>query len=299
VAFLKTVLGAAALAFATLAIAAPASADPVARVNGTDITEAELAFAEAEVGAEVAGLPDENRRRVLVEYLLEAHLFAQAADKAALGKGKEFEQRLNYYKMRALRDAFYEKDVRDSVNEAQAKAVYDEQVAKLKPETEVHARHILVKTEQEAKDIIAQLNKGASFTELAKKSSDGPSARSGGDLGYFSRGQMVKPFEDAAFALEKGQISKPVQTEFGWHVIKVEDKRERPLPAFDEVKDQLLASLIQNKLRSTVQELRSTAKIEILDPAIKQAMDEEAKAGAADGGADGQQPDQNGAQQKK
>jgi peptidyl-prolyl cis-trans isomerase C len=296
VAFHRSILCAAALTFAAFALAAPASADPVARVNGTDITEAELAFAEAEVGAEVAGLPEENRRRVLVEYLVEAHLFAQAAEKADLGKGKEFEQRLAYYKMRALRDAYYEKDIRDAVTDAQAKAVYEEQVAKLKPEMEVHARHILVKTEQEAKDIIAQLKKGADFTELAKKSSDGPSARSGGDLGYFSRGQMVKPFEDAAFALEKGQISGPVKTEFGWHIIKVEDKRQRPLPTFDEVKEQLVASLIQNKLRGSVQDLRGSAKIEILDPAIKKAMEDEAKAGAAepDGG-----PEQSGAQQQK
>jgi peptidyl-prolyl cis-trans isomerase C len=289
------ILGATALTLVSFAFVPSAiAADPVARVNGLDITEAEVAFAEAEVGAEIAGLPEESRRRVLVEYLIEAHLFAQAAEKAKLGEGKEFQERLDYYKLRALRDVFYEKQVRDAVTDAQAKAIYDEQISKLTPEPEVRARHILVKTEQEAKDIIAELKKGADFTELAKKSSDGPSAQTGGDLGYFSRGQMVKPFEDAAFALEKGQIADPVQTEFGWHVIKVEDKRDRPLPSFDEVKDQLVASLIQNKLRTVVQDLRTSAKIEITDPELKKAIDEEAKAAAEEAatGTEGEQKKQ-------
>jgi len=257
-------------------------AGTVARVNGAEITEAEIAFAEAEVGSEIAGLPAESRRRVLLEYLVEAHLFAEAAGKSQLATGKEFEERLAYYKLRALRDTFYEKKVREAVTEAQAKAAYDEQIAKLAPEPEVRARHILVKTEQEAKDIVKQLKAGADFTELAKKSSDGPSAQTGGDLGYFSRGQMVKPFEDAAFSLKPGQISDPVQTEFGWHVIKVEDKRNRPLPTFDEVKEQLMASLVQNQLKTVVQTLRGSAKIDIVDPELKKAIDEDAKAAAID-----------------
>ncbi len=262
-----------------------ASAAPVARVNGMDITEAELAFAEAEVGAEIAGLPAESRRRVLVEYLVEAHLFAEEAAKNQLGSGKDFEDRLAYYKLRAMRDTFYEKKVREAVTEAQAKAAYDEQIGKLKPEPEVRARHILVKTEQEAKDIVAQLKAGADFNELAKKSSDGPSSHTGGDLGYFSRGQMVKAFEDAAFALEPGQISEPVQSEFGWHVLKVEDKRNRPIPSFDEVKDQLMASLIQTQLKDVVQKLRTSAKVEIVDPELKKAIDEDAKAAALESSA--------------
>ena len=262
-------------AFALALGAQAAFAGPVAKVNGSDITDAELALAEAEVGAEIAGLPPESRRRVLVEYLIEAHLFADEANKAQLTQGKEFEDRLAYYKLRAMRDAFYEKKVRGSVSEAQAKAAYEEQIAKLKPEPEVHARHILVKTEEEAKDLVKQLRGGADFNELAKKSADGGSAHSGGDLGYFSRGQMVKSFEDAAFALEPGQVSDPIKSEFGWHVIKVEDKRNRAAPAFEEVKDQITASLIQTQLKDTVQKLRSSAKVEVLDPELKKAMDED------------------------
>ncbi len=265
------------------------AAGPVARVNGSEITEAELGFAEAEVGSEIAGLPLEARRRVLVEYLVEAHLFAEAAGKGQLGTGKEFEERLAYYKLRALRDTFYEKKVRDAVTEAQAKSAYDEQIAKIAPEPEVRARHILVKTEQEAKDLVKQLKAGADFIELAKKSSDGPSAQTGGDLGYFARGQMVKQFEDVAFALKPGEISAPVQTEFGWHVIKVEDKRNRPVPGFDEVKDQLMASLVQNQLKGVVQGLRGTAKVEIVDPELKKAIEEDAHAAAIEAPAEHKQ----------
>ena len=177
-----------------------------------------------------------------------------------------------------MRDAFYEKKVRGGVSDAQARAAYDEQIGKLKPEPEVHARHILVKTEEEAKDLVKQLKAGADFNELAKKSSDGPSSHTGGDLGYFARGQMVKTFEDAAFALEPGQISDPIKSEFGWHVIKVEDKRNRPVPSFEEVKDQITASLIQAQLKDTVQKLRSSATVDILDPELKKAMEEDAKA---------------------
>ncbi|MGA9268205.1 MAG: peptidylprolyl isomerase [Rhodomicrobium sp.] len=260
-----------------------AYAAPVAKVNGADITDAELAFAEAEVGAEIAGLPPESRRRVLVEYLIEAHLFADEANKGQLTTGKDFEDRLAYYKLRAMRDAFYEKKVRGGVSEAQARAAYDEQIGNLKPEQEVHARHILVKTEDEAKDLVKQLKAGADFKELAQKSSDGGSAHSGGDLGYFARGQMVKSFEDAAFALEAGQISDPIKSEFGWHVIKVEDKRTKPAPAFEEVKDQITASLTQAQLKDTVQKLRSSASVEIIDPDLKKSIDEDAKAAALEG----------------
>jgi peptidyl-prolyl cis-trans isomerase C len=272
-------IGAFALAFG----AQVAYAAPVAKVNGAEITDAELAFAEAEVGAEIAGLPPESRRRVLVEYLIEAHLFADEANKGQLTTGKDFEDRLAYYKLRAMRDAFYEKKVRGGVSDAQARAAYDEQIGKLKPEQEVHARHILVKTEDEAKDLVKQIKAGADFKELAQKSSDGGSAHSGGDLGYFARGQMVKTFEDAAFALEPGQISDPIKSEFGWHVIKVEDKRTKAAPAFEEVKDQITASLTQAQLKDTVQKLRSSATVEILDPDLKKSIDEDAKAAALEG----------------
>lgn len=276
-------IASAAMLFAAALLAAPAWAAPdtvVAKVNGRDITEAEVTFAENEIGSELAGVPSESRRRVLVEYLIEAHLMADAAEKAKLAEGEAFEARMKYYRLRALRDAYFEQKVRDSVPEAEARAIYDERVKSLPSQEEVRARHILVKTQEEAKKVADELKGGGDFSELAKKYSQDRGGEGGGDLGYFTRGQMVKSFEDAAFALEKDKISDPVQTEFGWHILKVEDKRDRQPPSFEEVKDQISASLIQSKLQSSVQELRDSAKIEIIDPELKKASETDAGAAA-------------------
>ena len=256
-------------------LAAPAwsaSETVVAKVNGHDITEGELKFAEAEFGSELAGVPTENRRRVLLDYLIETRLVADAAEKAKLADSKDFEARMKYHRIRALRDAYIESQIQDAVKDKEARAIYDEKVKNLAPQEEVRARHILVKSEDEAKKVSEELRAGKDFDEVAKSHSQGKDGESG-DLGYFSRGQMVKPFEDAAFALEKGKISDPVQTEYGWHVLKVEDKRNREPPSFDEVKDQITTSLINTKLQSTIQDLRQNGKIDVIDPEIKKAME--------------------------
>jgi peptidyl-prolyl cis-trans isomerase C len=257
----------AATFFSATSHAAPETV--LAKVNDHEITEAELGFAEAEIGSEISGVPDERRRRVLVEYLIEAHLMADAAEKADLAKGDDFEARLKYYRLRALRDAYFEKQIRDSVPDSEAKGLYDERVKGLPKQEEVRARHILVKTEDEAKNIRKELEDGGDFAALAVKHSQDRGGQDGGDLGYFTRGQMVKPFEDAAFALEAGKLSDPVKSDFGWHIIKVEHKRESQPPAFEDVKDQIKTSLIQAKLQGTVQALRSGAEIEIVDATLK------------------------------
>jgi peptidyl-prolyl cis-trans isomerase C len=271
----------AAFVLAAAWYAAPSWAAPetvVGKVNGQDITEAEINFAEAEIGSELAGVPAESRRRVLFEYLVEAHLMAAAAETAKLDQGEAFKHRMQYYRMRALRDTYFEKQVRDAVPEAEARALYDERVKSIPVEQEVRASHILEKTEDEAKNVVKELQAGGDFAELATKYSLDRGGASGGDLGYFTRGQMVKPFEDAVFALEKDKLSEPVETQFGWHIIRVDDKRERQPPSFEEVKDQISASLIQAKLQGAVRTLRSDAKIEIVDPVIKAAAEVEAAA---------------------
>jgi peptidyl-prolyl cis-trans isomerase C len=132
-------------------------------------------------------------------------------------------------------------------------------------EQEVRARHILVEKEEDAKAILAELKKGADFAQLAKQKSKDPGASEGGDLGYFTKDQMVPEFATAAFKLEKGQISDPVKTQFGWHIIKVEDKRKRQLPEFDKVKDQI-ETFVQRKAQvEFVTKLRAEGKIERLD----------------------------------
>ena len=257
-----------------------ASADDVvvATINGVDIKQSDLDFAASEVGAQLANFPPEDRRRMLLQFVMENELMAEAAVKAGLDSGQSFEDRLKYHRRRALRDAYFDKDVRDAVPMEEAKKTYDAKVASMKPEEEIHARHILVSTEAEAKEVKERLMKGEDFATVAKEKSKDPSAE-GGDLGFFGRGQMLKPFEDAAFALKEGEISDPVQTQFGWHIIKVEEKRARPLPTFDQVKDTIMSQLTTQKAKDTLKQLHDHAKIEIVDPEIKKSMQDAAVRG--------------------
>jgi len=205
---------------------------------------------------------------------------AEAAAKAGLDSGQSFDDRLKYHRRRALRDAYFDKNVRNAVPEDEAKKIYEAKVAGMKPEEEIHARHILVATEAEAKEIQERLKKGEDFAKVAKEKSKDPSAE-GGDLGFFGRGQMLKPFEDAAFSLKEGEISNPVQTQFGWHIIKVEEKRTRALPTFDQVKDTIIGQLTQQKAKQTLKELHDSAKIEVKDAEIKKSMQDAAVRGEA------------------
>lgn len=258
----------------TLAIAQPAFADGevLARVDGRDITRADVKFAEAEIGPELNNVPEADRLRAVVEYLVDNTILAAAAEKENLGNGTEFQLRLDYYRKRALRDTLFDVKVQKAVGEADAKKFYDDQVAKITPEEEFRARHILVEKEDDAKAIADRIAKGEDFAAIAKASSKDPgSGANGGDLGYFGKGQMVKPFEDAVMALKVGQVSAPVKSNFGFHIIKLEDRRSKPLPTFDSVKDRIVASLVSQKAQALMAELRASAKIEMIDPKLKAA----------------------------
>jgi peptidyl-prolyl cis-trans isomerase C len=275
-------------AFIGLAPLPAAADDPVvARVNGVDIKQSDLDFAASEVGPRLASLAAAERRRVLLQYVIENELMAGAGQKDSLDKAESFPSRAQYHQRRALRDAFFDVKIIDAVTEADAKKIYDEKIVQLKPEQEVHARHILVATEAEAKEVAERLKKGDDFAVVAKEKSKDTGAE-GGDLGFFARGQMLKPFEEAAFALDVGQISEPVQTQFGWHIIKVEAKRDQPLPTFDQVKEAIIAQLVQQKAQEVVTGLRDAAKIEVVDAELKKSMDD---AAAKSDGAPGDIPD--------
>ncbi|MGI9384421.1 MAG: peptidylprolyl isomerase [Methyloligellaceae bacterium] len=269
----KQLVVATAAALCVASVVQAADSKVIAKVNGIEITEGDLASARAEVGAEIASIPVAARTRVLVEYLVENQLMAEAAEKGELATGSVFEDRIKYYRRRALRDLYFDKHVRGAVTEADAKTLYDKQVASIKPEIELRARHILVKTEAEARDVVEKVNRGGDFAELAKSTSTGPSKTQGGDLGYFTKGQMVKEFEEAAFAMKPGDVSEPVKTQFGWHVIKIEDKRKKGAPPFDSVKDRIMAALVQQKTQQTIKDLRAKAKVEFVDAEVKKAME--------------------------
>lgn len=250
----------------------------VAKVNGKVLTEADLRLAEAEVGSDLGTLSGAQRRYVLVEYLIENQLFADAAEAQKMGAGPGFDERMAYWKRRALRDAYFEQAVKSQVGEGAAKTYYDDQVKGIKPEEEVQARHILVETEDKAKELADKIKGGADFAQLAKENSKDPGSKDeGGMLGFFSRGQMVPQFEEAAFKLKAGEISAPVKSKFGWHIIKLEARRDKKPPSFDEVKDRLVNAMIQSKAKAVATELHEKAKIEYVDAEVLKQIEEQKK----------------------
>ena len=263
----------AALMLAPFAAANALEDKVVARINGAPGHESELNLAENELGQELVQIGSASQRRaVLLRYIIDTRLMAAAAEKAGLTKSEAFKKRLAYNRSRALRDVYFDQKVRGGVTDKELRVIYDREIGKVKPIPEIRARHILLKTQDEAKAVIAELKKGADFAQLAKKKSTGPSGATGGDLGYFGKGRMVKSFEDVAFALKPGEISAPVKSRFGWHVIKVEDKRMKPVPSFESIKDRLKSPLVQQKARTIIQDLRKASKIEVLDSGISRIL---------------------------
>lgn len=250
----------------TALITAPAQADGnkvLATVDGKKITEADVKDAMEAVGAGIAQIPEAQRQEVLTKVLIDTHLLANAARAAGLADTDEFKKRVEWMTMRALREVYINEKINSALTDEAVKAKYDELTKGIKPEKEVRARHILLKTEDEAKAVITELNGGADFVELAKKKSTGPSGPRGGDLGFFGKGRMVPEFDKAVFELKPGEVSKaPVKTQFGWHVIKVEETRDKPLPAFEQVKDQVRTAMQGEQLQKALEDLRSKAKIE-------------------------------------
>ena len=269
---LKTTLAAASIA-TLLSCTAFASPTVLATVNGVEITERDVEIARAEIGEQIANMPAAESRRNLLLYVIENQLLAEAAKKESVDEGDAAKEVMAYYRRRALHDLYYDRKIRDAVSVDKAKKTYDERIKSIESKPEVSARHILVKTEEDALDIIERLNRGSEFAELAKEKSTGPSGSQGGDLGYFSKGQMVPEFDKVVFTLKKGEVSEPVKTQFGWHVIKVEDTRVSKPPAFDTVKGQLMAGMVSQKAVEVITALRKDAKIDILDPEIKKALE--------------------------
>lgn len=268
------------VAFAVLLLGAPvtqafAEDKVVATIDGKPITDGDISVAEGEIGNDMGTMPGAQKRTSLLEFLIDNQLFAEAAEGAKLDQGPEFQTRFNYLKRRALRELYFEKVIKGSVSDADARKVYDDQVKLLKPEEEVSARHILVETEEQAKDLKAKIDAGADFAKLATENSKDPGSKDdGGNLGYFGHGQMVPQFEEIVFKLKKGEVSDPVKTQFGWHLVKLEDRRTKQPPAFEIVKDRIVQSLLLQKAQKAAAELRAKAKIEVVDPDIKKAIDE-------------------------
>jgi len=238
----------------------------IARVNGTEIRTSDIAIAEEDIGANLAQMPPEGRRDYLTTYITDMILVAKAAEAKNLADNSDFKRRLAYFRNKVLMEMLLQSEAKAATSDAAMHQLYDEAAKQMAGQKEVRARHILVKTEEEAKAVVAELKNGADFAELAKQKSTDPGAADGGDLGYFPKEEMVPEFAEVAFSLEKGQISGPVHTRFGWHVIKVEDKRDRQIPPFDQVREQLATHLVRKAQAELITKLRADGKVERLAP---------------------------------
>jgi peptidyl-prolyl cis-trans isomerase C len=247
---------------------APAATAPavegvvIATVNGTPLTQSVLDVYSAMRNSQNTNPEGSNPEAVLNE-LISLELMRQESISKGLNALPMVVAALDQQERTALAGAAIKDFMNNNpVSDEAAQELYDTQVGK--PGKEFNARHILVETEDEAKAIIAQLDKGADFSELAKEKSTGPSGSSGGKLGWFGAGQMVAPFSEAAAKLNKGEYTKePVQTQFGWHVIILDDTRESTPPPFEDVKDRLKMLLANQQLQKHVEELKNSATIEI------------------------------------
>ena len=245
--------------------AAPAS-KVLAKVDGVEITEADIAVAAEDPALQLSQVPEAQRRDLLVGYLVDLKLGARAAEAAKVGDGADFARKVAYARDKALLDTYLDQESKKAVTPEAARKLYDETVKGLAPEPEVRARHILVETEDEAKAALARLKGGEDFAKVAGDLSKDPGSKAeGGDLGFFSKERMVEPFAETAFKLEPGQVSDPVKTQFGWHVIRVEEKRVKPVPTFEETKEQIDTYLGRKAQQDLILALRQKGKVERLD----------------------------------
>jgi peptidyl-prolyl cis-trans isomerase C len=235
----------------------------LATVNGEEITQADIDLFYQELPDQMKQIPIEQVQNQILDRLIDQQLILGEAKKARLDKRPDIERKLAYEKTKILNESYLEIVLEKEVTPERIREVYNRAIALEEKREEIKARHILVKTEAEALDIINALKRGGDFISLAKERSTGPSGKNGGDLGFFTADQMVPPFSKAAYALRKGETSdKPVQTQFGWHVIKVEDRRLAGARPFQELEPQIREQLVTKAYEKIIQQFRKTAKIE-------------------------------------
>ncbi len=256
------------LAAAPAVLAQPAPATPpgdpvVARVDGEPILLSDLASAARDLPEELRAAPTQMLYPLLLDQLIAARSVTAAARRARLDQDAEVRARMRRAEEQELQQAWLSREISSRVTDAAIRARYDREVANRPAEEEVRARHILVPTETEARAALAEIRGGADFTAVAQRRSTGPGSREGGDLGFFRRGDMVPEFAEAAFALQAGQVSEnPVRSPFGWHVIKVEERRRAAAPPFEEVAQAIRQQLLEAEVQAAVERARAEARVE-------------------------------------
>ncbi len=240
------------------------SDEPVAAVvNGNAIYRKEVATVIDTLPFKGQVAP-ENIYPMIVDQMINERLIQSEADKASLTNDPEVQKKLEQVKMQIIRSVYLERTLGKKITDDLVKSEYEKFKKTSEGKEEIHARHILVKTEDEAKEVVKKLEGGGDFVALAKEASQDPGSKGeGGDLGYFAEEAMVPEFSTAAFKLKSGEYTKaPVKTNFGWHVIKVEDRRKKAVPSFDEMASGLRSKLGQEAVQSLLDDLRKSAKIE-------------------------------------
>jgi peptidyl-prolyl cis-trans isomerase C len=242
----------------------PAAQDPVvARVNGAEIRLSDLQDAMQDLPAEYRSMPPQTLYPALINQLVDLEAVVAMARKQGLDKDPPVQRQMARAQEEALQSALFHRDIGPMVTDEAVHARYDRDIAGKPGEPEVHASHILVASEADAVVIIAELKKGGDFAAIAKARSSDPGAAQGGDLGWFKKGDMLPEFADVAFALQPGQITdKPVHTQYGWHVIRVEERRTTTPPPFEQARDELRNQMIQEGLQKLVASALAEVKVE-------------------------------------
>lgn len=255
------------LAGAPVAAWAADDAKVVAKVDGMPITEGDLAMAAEELAGQIPPqATDAQKRDFLVSYVADTKLIARAARDAKIDKTPSFEKKAAWMREKVLLDEYMSAETKKAVTPEAMKKLYEESIKSVTPDQEARARHILVETEDEAKAIATRVKGGEDFAKVAGEVSKDPgSGKEGGDLGWFTKDRMVPEFSEAAFKLKPGEISDPVKSQFGWHVIKLEETRVKPLPTFEEVKEQVEQYLTRKTQNDILVALRAKGKVERLD----------------------------------
>jgi len=268
---LTTICAAFLLSASLLPFAAYAQdSDVVARVNGRDITAADLAVAEEMYSQQLGSMPEDAKRSVLVNALIELRVIADAARDEGVADNAQYKRQMAFFGAQTLRSVFMDTEVAAAVTDEAVRAAYDEQAAKIPPIEEVRLRHILLPTKEAADEVIKALQSGQDFAAIAiERSLDTTSKGKGGDLGFVVAGQTIAEVDAASASLQPGQFTAvAVQSPFGFHVVKVEERRQRPAPAFDTISDQIRQSLQAAEEKRIVDTLRANAKVEKLVPDV-------------------------------
>ena len=253
-----------AMAAESAAGPAPEPNDVIAKVNGSPITYADVALADENMGGSLQGVSEQMRFQYLLSALIDRKVVAETAREKHVDDDPGAKRRIAYAQEKALRDFYWLQLMQSRINDKAIEAYYRKNIAEAPAKKEAHAEHILVSSKEDAQKAEAELKGGKSFNDVAKEFSTGPSAENGGDLGWFKKGDVVPAFGDAVFAMKPGEVSDPVQTQFGWHVIKLLEMRDVKKPTLEEALQDVIRGLAQEEGQKLMKEMRAEADIEIV-----------------------------------